>query len=520
MKFSNSISRQVVGGSTRQNPQAQQRQQATSGQMPILQKAVVIEVFNDPSSYTDEELQTIAETVNNPELIDIIPCNAILARIISDSADAGTPQQTILFPFFASYVQLPVCPGEQVTVLYGDPTKSGTTLGYWLTRVSEQRTVEDVNYNVHDRKLFPQYNPQNQSTSERGGQQTQEAPDFPNGAGTEQTATLRVTGSNNENPYDAIVEGSKSLRNFSFEPVPRYNKRVGELVLQGKNNSMIVLGEDRSGPSTRAEQDVTGGFAGSVDLVAGRARELPATDTENPEETAPRLITNTRDKREVNKTPYLSEGSVDNPREGDQNFLEDAARVLITMQSEADISFALKDLPFDSDALPFEQPLEGQEGKGKSYVLAKADHIRLVARKTDEVEGTVLVVREGSSAEELCYLHFDKEGKMQLWAPEIYLGKATGKAEPYIKWSEYKNSIDGLQSQIDAIKTFCDNTTTTLRTAFTTAIAMPYSPITGLSSQAISLTTNYASLESSLNQPKTDTSTAVTNAKSERIFGE
>jgi len=520
MKFSNSVSRQVVGGSTRNNPAEQQRQQATTGQQPILQKAVVVEVFDNPSSYTDEELQELAQSVNNPELVDILPCNSILARVISDSADAGTPQQTILFPFFASYVQLPVCPGEQVTVLYGDPTKSGTTLGYWLTRVSEQRTIEDVNYSVHDRKLFPEYNPQNQSTSERANQGAQAAPIFPNGAGTDQTATLRVTGSNNQNPYDGIVEQSKSLKNFSFEAVPRYNKRVGELVLQGKNNSMIVLGEDRSGPSLRAEEDVVGGFAGSVDLVAGRARKLPPTDTENPEGTAPRLITNARDKREVNKTPYLSEGSVDNPREGDPNFLEDAARVLITMQSELDIGFGLKDLPFEEGTLPFEQPLEGQEGQGKSYVLGKADHIRLIARKTDEVDGTVLVVREGASAEELCYLHFDMEGNMQLWAPEIYLGKATGKAEPYIKWSEYKNAIDGLQSQIDALKSFCDSTTTTLQTAFGAAIAMPYSPITGLSAQVPSLIVNKQTLQADLIQPKQNTSQAVTNSKSIRIFGE
>lgn len=520
MTFSHSVARKVVGGSTTQNPTGLQRQQQMSGDMPILQRAVVVEVIDDISQYTEEELQRLAGSVNNPDIVDILPTNSIVARIISDSSDTGNPQQTILFPFFATYMQLPICPGEQVSVIYGDPSKSGVTTGYWLSRISEARTVEDVNYNVHDRRFLPEYNPQLLTTSERGSQENQQTPSFPNGANTEQTYTLRVTGSNNQNPYDGIVEQSKSIKNFTFEPVPRYKKRVGEFVLQGKNNSMIVLGEDRSSSVQRTEQDAADGFAGSLDLVAGRGRKLPATDSEEPEEGAPRIITNSRSQREVNKTPYLNEGTQDNPTEGNQSFTSDAARVLISMQSEVDVSFTLEEQPFADDTLPFEQPKKGETGIGKSYVIAKADHIRLVSRKTDEVEGTVLVVREGASEEELCYLHFNNEGKMQLWAPEIYMGKATGKAEPYIKWSEYKTSIEKLQEQIDALKSFCQSTTTTLTTAFGAAIAIPYSPITGLSSQVPSIRSNFATLQGNLDQPSQDALQAVENSKSTRIFGE
>lgn len=527
-RITSAVTRRVVGGSTLGRPTEELRSVQTSGQMPTLQRAVVVEVIDNPSALTDDQKQALAEQVNNPEFVDVLPVNAVLARMVSDSQDSGNPISTILFPMFSTYMQFPIVPGEHVWVMFADPSRSGTTVGYWLYRVSEQRTVEDVNYNVHDRRFFPEYNPQLLSTTERGRDQDH-TPSFPNGADTPQTATLRVTGSNNENPYDGIVEGSTAIQNFTFEPVPRYNKRVGEFVLQGKNNSMIVFGEDRTGPVVRAEADAVG-QAGSIDMVAGRSRKLPENEDTDPEETAPRLVENARHENEVNKTPYLQEGRQDNPREGDPDFEIDAARILVTMQSEADKNFALTDLSFPDDTLEFEQPQDGNDGTfGKSYVLAKADNIRLIARKSDEVDGTILIVREGTGEDDLAYLHIDKDGKLQMYAPEMYLGKATGKAEPYIKWSEYKNSIQNLQDQVNALKDFCSSLSTALETAFNTAIAVPYSPITSLqavaSGQILSNTLYRGQLQTTLQQKEqslvgSGDNSIVEQAKSERIFGE
>lgn len=525
VRVTTAVSRRVVGGSTLGRPDGELRAAATAGSMPILQRAVVVEVYENPSALTSEEKDAIAEQVNNPEFVDVLPINSVLARIVSDSADTGNPVSTLLFPLFSGCVELPVVPGEHVHVIYTDPNRNGTVIGYWLTRVSEQRTVEDVNFTVHDRRFFPEYNPQLISTSERG-RESGHTPDFPNGGGTTDTATLRVTGSNNENPYTGIRNGSVSIPNFTFEPVPRWNKRIGETVFQGRNNATIVLGEDRTGPVDRAEADAVG-RAGSIDLVAGRARKLPENPNDEPEGTAPRLIENTRDELEVNKTPYLSEGRQDNPREGDPDFATDAARVLVTMQSNADINFGITEIDFPSDTLEVTQPNENTEGTdGKSYVVAKADHIRVVGRKTDSINGTILVIREGTGENDLAYLYINEDGKLQVYAPEIYLGKATGKAEPYIKWSEYKNSIQNLQDQINALKDFCSSLSTTLQTAFSTAIAVPYSQIASLNAVAnIIPNPLFRNLESTITAKEqtllgSGESATVNKAKSTRIFGE
>jgi hypothetical protein len=535
------ISRRTVGGSTLGRPTAELRAASTTGAMPTLQRAVVVEIIDNPSALTEEQKQILADQVNNPEFVDILPVNSILARMVSDSQDAGNPTSALLFPLFSGCMELPIVPGEHVWVIYPDSARSGTVIGYWITKVSEQRTVEDPNYTVHDRRFLPQYNPQALSTTERS-QNQDITPDFPNGAGTPATATLRVTGSNNENPYDGIVENSTAIANFTFEPVPRWNKRPGEYVIQGRNNSTIVLGEDRTGPVVRAEADAIG-RAGSIDLVAGRARTLPPDENTDPEDTAPRLIENARSKLEVNKTPYLIDGRQDNPREGDPDLINDAARLLVTMQSEVDVNFGITNINFPTDTLEPVQPNDGSAGTlGKSYVVAKADNIRIIARKDDDVDGTILIIREGTGEDDLAYLYIDATGKLQIYAPEIYLGKATGKAEPYIKWTEYKNTInhlqdeissvrEKLQNQLDEINTKYNRLVSTLTIAFSAATAVPYSPIASLTaagSNIINLgrdlagviTTNKTEAETAVREGKTNTDQDIDNSKSERIFGE
>ncbi len=526
-RLPSSISRRVIGSSTLTDPTPELRQVTTAGQQPLLQRAVVVEVFGNPGSLTDEQKQAIANQVTNPEFVDVLPTNSILARFVNDSSDVGNPSSALLFPFFSSYLQLPVVPGEHVFVVYDDPSRRGTTIGYWLARTSEQRTVEDVNYNVSDRRFDPRYNPQLRATSERARQEeSQDPPGFPNGGDSQGTYTLRITGSNDENPYFGILDGSTAVQQFSFEPVPRYNKRPGELVLQGKNNATIIFGEDRTGPYERVEQDSVG-QAGSIDIVVGRGRVLPRTDTEEPEATSPRVITNSRDQKEVNKAPYLSQENNDNPNEGDPDFNLDAARLLVSMQTEADINFQITEQPFPDNVLEFSQPKEGSEGtEGKSYVLGKADNIRLIARKTDEIKGTILILREGDSEENIGYLHINEDGKVQLLGPEIYLGKSTGQEEPYIKWSEYKNSIQNLQDQVDALKNFCEQLTTTLQTAFSTAIAVPYNQIASLNAVANILPNAiYRPLDTTIVQKKqallqSGNNSIVDKAKSKVIFGE
>lgn len=548
--------RRIVGGSANNQIGEDIRNSRMAGQAPLLQKAVVVDVVCDPSLYTEEELQNLAEKVNNPELIDIMPVNSVIARIITNGQDISNPIETILFPFFPSNFQMPVVAGEQIYAIYEDFSSQRQIVGFWITRVSEQRTVEDVNYTHGDRRFQGFLNPQNLSTDQKG-KDTVITQSFPNGAGTQDTISIRITGSNNENPYDGIVNSSKTIKFFKFEPIPRYKKRPGDFVLQGKNNSAIILGTDRNG-------SITGSFAntqaGSIDIVAGRSRILPtATGPSNqaspPQGSQPWITDTSRGTQEVNKAPYIYQGTPDSLNEGDPDYLTDAARLLITMQSEADISTGLvnnRNLTFPVDTLPFIQPNIGLSGSvGKSYILGKADNIRFIARnnETPKISGSILIIREGTDENNIGYFHIDDQANIQIFGPKIFIGKATGHStnndeppEPYIKWTEYKKTVDhlqteiksvkdALQSELDAIKQNFQNLANTLNTAFAASTAIPFLPITSLVSSGgpivalgsqvvVSVETGKTNADQATTDGKNNTDKSVEDSKSKRIFGE
>ena len=120
MAANTNVQRQLVGGNTSSNIGSELESVRTKGQAPLLQKAVVIEVMADPSSLTEEEKNNLASTVNNGDLISIIPANSIIATIVSNNGGNAPKSNTILFPFFSSHMQLPVKVGETVYVIYED----------------------------------------------------------------------------------------------------------------------------------------------------------------------------------------------------------------------------------------------------------------------------------------------------------------------------------------------------------------------------------------------------------------
>lgn len=585
------ISRRLTGAGTSNQIGQDIERSRRFGQTPTIQRAVVVDVIMDPNLLSDDQLTRIRRTVNNPRFADVMPVNSIIARMTSDGQGTIPRTNTILFPFFSSHLMLPISPGETVEVIYEDYIGGGQQVGYWITRTSMERTIEDVNYTHFDRRYQPFNNPANFTTEQRDSRGVEQPPPgFPNGGNTVETFTLPPSGSLQERPFERIIEQATSyfnavdgLRGFSnngeaiitVEPVPRWRKRPQELILQGANNTLICLGEDRKGGPLGALAENTPdakGQAGTIDIVAGRGRYLPE-ENQAPsdlfeENTAPFVIENTRGNFETYKTPYLNNAGSsrldDNPVEGDPDFIRDAARLYVTMQSNADVNFGLTEIQYTEHSLPFgengdqiEQPDEdADQTTNKSYIVGKADHIRLIARKDEEngIEGTVLIVREGTAEEELCHLFISKDG-VHIDGPKIILGRGlanvagpgadpTPGGEPYIRWSKYRDTVDRLQDEIDQLRDKLqlqhDQTLSTLDTiarildgAFAGAIATPYSPITSLQAVGGStlISNQISSLRGQINNLKTqaqqtveqgtaDTDDLVANSRSTKVFSE
>ncbi len=541
------------------------RQSSMSGDTPTLHRAVVMEIVVNPNDLTDEYKTQLSTLVNNKELIEVMPTNAVIGRIISTNQGLIQAQDTILFPFFSSHIMMPISVGEIVYVIYEDYQNLGNKIGYWLTRQHGQATVEDVNYTHNDRMYDPRNNLYYWTTEDKSSIESLPAPDFPNG-GVSSTANT-LTPINNQNPYDVLYRNAIATKLTSPEPVPRWNKRPQELVFQGANNTLIMLGEDRYGHVSGAiDKKVNGiertdikGFAGTVDIIAGRGRKIqttpntigsdpanaataPAsTSPDDPLDTAPRVIQNTRGNFETDKAPFRQKAAnntrkKDNSKEGNPDFQNDAARLLITMQSQVDDNFGLTQngdspLTYPTETKPIIQPeattVSNLSGSfNRSYVVGKGDHIRFIARKDDNlnVDGSILLIKEGSrqtkekirfgpdegteteQSEDLAYIYITPEGEIQISAKKIYISPGSNnEEEPYVLWSKYAESIGDIQDQIanlaagqsSTVKGLADamgQLLTLLSTIFASSnVCPPGGPNPALTAAATAITTVWSS---------------------------
>lgn len=119
------------------------------------------------------------------------------------------------------------------------------------------------------------------------------------------------------------------------EDIPFYNAAACEHIIEGKNNTFLVLGRDRPAGITSGYGGRGHKKAGSIDLVAGRTSAIIK-------------------KFEADGTKVYTEPSTE----------YDAARISIIQKTDVDDNFNLP----------------GNKIKGKSAVAIKADSIRGIAR--------------------------------------------------------------------------------------------------------------------------------------------
>ena len=381
---------------------------ATTKLSQVFHRAVVVEVLYDPQQLTTQKLADIESIVVNPLFVRYIPRNAIIARMVSGGQDLQGASPILLYPFFSPHFNVPIKPGEQVWVMF--ETLGDNQIGYWLSRVPERDDVDDLNYTHADRRFTSE---QELSTSEkmRGAPTKDVVPGFQNGGGT--PGTLSLMG---EDAYDRIVKESVAFKQFTPEVVPRHTKRPGDLALQGSNNTLIVLGQDRNGPAT-SEDDVKEA-AGTIDIVVGRsARTIPNEETIPPRRNAPNVVLNVRQTLEVDKNPKLRNKS---PalNEGDPDFQEDLSRIYVSMRTDGDQNFGITSLS------PLNGDVDVPAVSDSPFIIAKSDNVRIIGRKDVDkgVNGSIRIIKEGTVDEDQAVIVMQPDGTIMINGPKIIIG--------------------------------------------------------------------------------------------------
>ena len=375
---------------------------------PIWLRAVVLDVIFDPNSIGDENLDALRGAIKNPELLSKVPRNSIIAVIVSNAEGQRDQSPYIFYPML-SHTHEPIKPGEHVWVMFENPHQQRNQ-GFWLSRIVEPLDVEDPNFTHADRKFYDKRDP---TTIERSnGDVTTNQPTFPNGANTGESLTILPV-----DMYERIYKEALANSVVVYEPVPRFNKRPGDWAAQGSNNSLIVLGTDRTGSAAKVTGGAASGLpegdkpqaAGMWDLVVGRGRKLQAPGAP-AQKTEPRTIQNTRGNLETDKAP--ADGK-QNPNEGDPDFELDAARVYGAMDTAVDKNFNITgNIPTLNGGVT---PDDVETG---SAVIAKADHVRVISRK----DGSIRIVKEGAEDKDRAVIIMEKDGTIMIDGPVVIIG--------------------------------------------------------------------------------------------------
>lgn len=218
------------------------------------------------------------------------PKNSIRARVITNGRDKDTDDAdlTVFWPLFPFDV-MPLKEGEHVYIVFEDAAIKRH--GLWLTRIPEPATTDNPNLTLGTRKY--EDNSSN-NMSEVGADKIVQDTDI------------------SPAPINQSPE-------FVTQVVPKFRPRIGDRVIEGSHNTVIILGRDRTSSINSGQVN----DAGSIDMIAGRSTE------------------------------------------DDLNPANDRSRLIISMNSNPDADFDIN---------------VGTNSGPKASIIAKSDEIRIIAR--------------------------------------------------------------------------------------------------------------------------------------------
>ena len=385
----------------------------------ILYEAVVTDFFSNPIEDLDktppnetvtyrESLLKGSKKVSNPERISKMPRGSISALVTSDGNAWGGGRPEIFYPLFP-HMALPIKPGEKVWVIY-ESERLASSRGFWIGRISSDIDVDDPNYTHKDREFLYKRVPSETGAlaAATGTNEFDEEIVYSFLAGS--TGNISENTMPGDDPYNTIVGNSLSyLEQFTGEPVPRFSPRVGDLVLEGSNNTLICLGQDR--PSLADAVDLSGFTGiGTIDMVAGRGQ----TEATSIAATVPisKRSEGLFDYEEGNKFPEFNNAGVSNIGEGNPDFTNDLSRVYVSMRTNGDTNFGL--------SFPSYESVGGDVNSidDSPYVILKSTNNRIISRE----DGTIRIIKEGTEDTSRAVIVMEEDGTIMIDGPKIVIG--------------------------------------------------------------------------------------------------
>jgi hypothetical protein len=368
-------------------------------------RMVVIDVISDPSIVNSKRVEYWRNVlgVENIQFAYDLPRNTIIAKTIQDAESSPI----FVFPFFPSHLSLPCKPGETVWIMNDWMISEISSISFvgqsfWFGKAVDIGHTDDVN---HSHLPRAQDDSQVQSSKQiaEGKQILYELTNGKTDANNnvQNGSTYIVDSKINETwgvkeVFENLVTQTDASKLIQYEPIPRFRKRPADVCLEGSNNTLIVLGTDRTSaiseysPSDDVQNRIPGDFipsipksdtsgeAGSIDIVVGRG-QTKKTLGEIVSTTSTIKKSGSEKGKEIHKEILKQKENL-NKNEGDLDYKNDRSRLLVSQRTNTDKNFEL-------DAYNSEFSVK-DSSSGDSSVVAKSDKIRLIGRSDIELIST------------------------------------------------------------------------------------------------------------------------------------
>ncbi len=373
-------------------------------------RMIVLDVVSDPNNETVDEVRKTtwhSMGISNMSYADVLPRNTIIAKRVGEDVDP-----MFCFPFFPSHLSMPCKPGECVWVMFEKP-ENDSDMAFWFCRITEPHISDDVNHSHPGRSFEISINPgtrdrlenEKNEIAESGKNVWHELRNGPVLKIGEDRITARenvILRGEDEDVFEKLITRSRASKMMSYESVPRFKKRPGDISLEGTNNTLVVLGTDRLSGLEKTKHE-----AGSIDIVTGRGQ----TDETFGKEASTTSIKDAKGskkgsvlKKELNKSPDVTSAA-----EGDPDYKHDRSRILVSQANEVDLKFGLRSF---NESL--KTPIK-DSSSGDASIVIKTDKIRLIARSDIEIIVTDSTTRQAPNKRQIK----DESSDTKKWASII-----------------------------------------------------------------------------------------------------
>jgi len=406
----------------------------------MFKQVIVLEIFSDTLFYTENNINDLLNYYGiknvSPTTINNLPPNTIIGIDAVVGSKQVEKTAKIYFPML-SHIQLPIKPGEWVWAL--SMSEGLDDNSYWISRIVGPNISNDVNYTHNDKKYIKSIDKSKPNILINGKHIIKN-----NGETTKNNTdkTLVINSPNNSsddkflselNEYEFIINNSISSEFIQKESIPKISSRPDEHLIEGSNNSYILLGTDRTenkldvsvietkdiniffkniGGNKKVRYSVTNSGdvsdltndkiikfkkksnienVGCIDIVAGKKQNKFFLTKELLSENTNKVLWKERDKflesyKDFDKIEYFNE--IDQP-----NFSDDSSRIYVSQKTNLSKNFGLNWLPNENinESIP--------------AIVNKSDQVKLIGRKDT---GLIFQPKIDSKKEDCSYAIFNK----------------------------------------------------------------------------------------------------------------